>query len=79
MPLEVIVPSLRIQTKYRMNESDSEQRRVERLLELEEDRIRSMSALKHEQQLRKVFVDRCRLVTHTRDENQQTKLITRFS
>jgi hypothetical protein len=58
MPLEFIVPSLRIQTEYRMNESDSEQGHVERLLELEEDRIRSMDALEHEQRLRKAFVDR---------------------
>jgi hypothetical protein len=60
MPLEFIVPSLRIQTKYRMNKSDSEQRRVERLLELEEERIHSMDAFEHEQRLRKVFVDRHR-------------------
>jgi hypothetical protein len=59
MPSEFIVPILRIQTEYQMNESDSEQRRVERLLELE-DRMRSMEALEHEQWLRKAFVDRHR-------------------
>jgi hypothetical protein len=43
-----------------MNESDSEQLRVERLLELEEDHIRSREDLEHEQWLRKAFVDRHR-------------------
>jgi hypothetical protein len=43
-----------------MNESDSERLRVEELLKLEEDRIRSMEALEHEQRLRKAFVDRHR-------------------
>jgi hypothetical protein len=38
---------------------------VERLLELEEDRIRSMEALEHEQWLRKAFVD------HHRKWNEQ--------
>jgi hypothetical protein len=33
---------------------------VEKLLELEEDRIRSMEDLEHEQRLRKAFVDRHR-------------------
>jgi hypothetical protein len=33
---------------------------VERLLELEEDRIRSMDALQHEHRLRKAFLDRHR-------------------
>jgi hypothetical protein len=60
MPSEFIVPSLRIQSEYRLNESESEQARVEQLLRLEEDRIRSMEALEHEQRLRKAFVDRHR-------------------
>jgi hypothetical protein len=60
MPSEFIVPSLRIQSEYRLNESESEQARMEELLRLEEDRIRSMEALKHEQRLRKAFVDRHR-------------------
>jgi hypothetical protein len=60
MPSEFIVPSLRIQSEYRVTESESEQARVEQLLRLEEDRIRSMEALEHEQWLRKAFVDRHR-------------------
>jgi hypothetical protein len=57
MPSEFIVPSLRIQSEYGLNESESEQARVEQLLRLEEDRIRGMEALEHEQRLRKAFVD----------------------
>jgi hypothetical protein len=60
MPSEFIVPSLRIQSEYRLNESESEQARVEQLLRLEEDRIRSIEAMEHEQRLRKAFVDRHR-------------------
>jgi hypothetical protein len=60
MPSEFIVPSLRIHSEYRLNESESEQARVEQLLRLEEDRIRSMKAMEHEQRLRKAFVDRHR-------------------
>jgi hypothetical protein len=37
MPSEFIVPSLRIQLEYRLNESELEQARVEQLLRLEED------------------------------------------
>jgi hypothetical protein len=48
MPSEFIVPSLWIQSEYRLNESESEQARVEQLLRLEEDRIRNMEALEHE-------------------------------
>jgi hypothetical protein len=60
MPSEFIVPSLRIQSEYKLNESESEHARVEQLLRLEEERIRSMEALEHEQRLRKAFVDRQR-------------------
>jgi transposase InsO family protein len=60
MPSEFIVPSLQIQSEYRLNESESEQARVEQLLRLEEDRIRSIEAMEHEQRLRKAFVDRHR-------------------
>jgi hypothetical protein len=60
MPSEFIVPSLRIQSEYKLNESESEHARVEQLLRLEEERIRSMEALEHEQRLRKAFVDRHR-------------------
>jgi hypothetical protein len=49
---------------------------VEQLLRLEEDRIRSMEALEHEQRLRKAFVDRhrkrneerCRVVPRVRSK-----------
>jgi hypothetical protein len=54
MPSEFIVPSLRIQSEYRLNESESEQAHVEQLLRLEEDQIRSMEAMEameHEQRL----------------------------
>jgi hypothetical protein len=37
MPSKFLVPSLRIQSEYRLNESESEQARVEQLLRLEED------------------------------------------
>jgi hypothetical protein len=60
MPSEFIVPSLRIQSQYRLNELELKHARVEQLLRLEEDRIRSMEALEHEQRLRKAFVDRHR-------------------
>jgi hypothetical protein len=60
MPTEFIVPSLRIQLEHKLNESESEHARVEQLLRLEEERIQSMEALEHEQQLRKAFVDRHR-------------------
>jgi hypothetical protein len=60
MPSEFIVPSLRIQSEYKLNESESEHARVEQLLLLEEERIRRTEALEHEQRLRKVFVDRHR-------------------
>jgi hypothetical protein len=51
MPSEFIVPSLQIQLEYRLNESESEQARVEQLLRLEEDRIQSIEAMEHEQRL----------------------------
>jgi hypothetical protein len=60
MPSEFIVPSLQIQSEYRLNELESEQARMEQLLRLEEDRIRSIEAMEHEQRLRKAFVDRHR-------------------
>jgi hypothetical protein len=60
MPSEFIVPSLRIQSEYRLNESESEHARVEQLLRLEEERIRNMQVLEHEQRLRKAFLDRHR-------------------
>jgi hypothetical protein len=58
MSSDFIVPSLRIQSEHRLNESESEYARVVQLLGLKEERIRSMEALEHKQRLRKVFVDR---------------------
>jgi hypothetical protein len=55
---EFIVPSLRIQSEHKLNESKSEHARVLQLLELEEERIQSMDVLEHEKRLRKAFVDR---------------------
>jgi transposase InsO family protein len=49
MPSEFIVPSLPIQLEHRLNESESEHARVVQLLELEEERIRSIDSLEHEQ------------------------------
>jgi hypothetical protein len=63
---EFIVPSLRIQSEYRLNESESEHARVEQLLRLEEDRIRSMEALEHEKRQRTTFVDRHRKLNEER-------------
>jgi hypothetical protein len=60
MPTEFIVPSLRIQLEHKLNELESEHARVEQLPRLEEEQIRSMEALEHEQRLRNVFVDRHR-------------------
>jgi hypothetical protein len=60
MLTEFIVPSLRIQLEHQLNESESEHARVEQLLRLEEERVRSMEALEHEQRLQKAFVDRHR-------------------
>jgi hypothetical protein len=60
MPTEFIVHSLRTQLEHKLNESESEHAQVDQLLRLEEERIRSMEALEHEQQLRKAFVDQHR-------------------
>ena len=58
MPMEFLVPSLRIQVEHRLNEKQSEQARAEGLLRLEEERLNSLNMLEHEQQVRKAFVDR---------------------
>jgi hypothetical protein len=60
MRSEFIVPSLWVLLKHKLNKLDSEHARVEQLLRLEEERIRSMEAMEHEQRLRKAFVDRHR-------------------
>ena len=60
MPIEFQVPSLRVQVKARLPEAQSEQYRLEQLLELGEDRITSMAQLEQRQRQRKAFVDRHR-------------------
>ena len=45
MPIEFQVPSLRVQVKARLPEAQSEQYRLEQLLELGEDRVESMAQL----------------------------------
>ena len=45
MPIELQVPSLRVQVKERLPESQSEQYRLEQLLELGEHRVASMAQL----------------------------------
>ena len=58
MPIEFQVPSLRLQIRDRLPESESEHNRLLQLLELGENRIHSMSQLEHGQRRRKAFVDR---------------------
>ena len=49
MPVEFQVPSLRIQIRERLPEEQSEQLRLQQLLELGEIRVRSMAILEKEQ------------------------------
>ena len=60
MPIELQVPSLRVQVKARLPEAQSEQYRLEQILELGDDRIVSMAQLEQRQRQRKAFVDRHR-------------------
>ena len=60
MPIEFQIPSLRVQVTARLPEAQSEQYRLEQLLELGEERIESMAHLEHRQRQRKAFVDRHR-------------------
>ena len=60
MPIEFQVPSLRVQVKARLPEAQSEQYRLEQLLELGEHRVAIMDQLEQCQRLRKAFVDRHR-------------------
>ena len=61
MPVEFQVPSLRIQIREWLPEAQSEQLRLQQLLELGEIRVRSMAILEQEQRLRKTLnVDRHR-------------------
>ena len=60
MPIEFQVPSLRVQVKERLHEAQSEQYRLEQLLELGEQRVTSMAQLEQRQRQRKAFVDRHR-------------------
>ena len=48
MSIEFQVPSLRLQVQERLNEKKSEQQRLERLIELEEDKLRSMWQLEED-------------------------------
>ena len=57
MPIEFQVPSLRVQVKERLPESQSEQYRLEQLLELGEHRVASMAQLEERRRQRKAFVD----------------------
>ena len=57
MPIEFQEPSLHVQVTKRLSESESEQKWLEQLLELGEDRITSLAQLEHEQRQRKAFVD----------------------
>ena len=60
MPIEFQVPRLRIQVRERLSEGQSEQIRLQQLLELGETRVQSMAILEHEQRRRKAFVDQHR-------------------
>ena len=60
MPIEFQVPSLRVEFTERMPESPYEQKQLEQLLELGEQRIANMAHLEHGQRQRKAFVDRHR-------------------
>ena len=60
MPIEFQVPSLRIQIRERLPEDQSEQIRLQQLLELGEKRVRNMAVLEQEKRRRKAFVDRHR-------------------
>ena len=48
MPIEFLVPNLRIQVQDRLPEIESEQIRLEQLLNLDEARVRSMVILEQE-------------------------------
>ena len=61
MPIELQVPSLRVQVKERLPESQSEQYRLdEQLLELGEHQVANMAELEQRQRQRKTFMDRHR-------------------
>ena len=58
MPIEFQDPSLRLQVVEQLNEDESEQHRLRKLVELEEARLHNLWQLKHDQRRRKAFVDR---------------------
>ena len=58
MPVEFLIPSLRIQVKERMTEETSEKIRLQQLLTLSETRVQSLAILELDQQRRRAFVDR---------------------
>ena len=57
MLIEFQAPSLRVQVKERLRESQSEQYQLEHLLELGEHRVASMAQLEERRRQRKAFVD----------------------
>ena len=61
MLVEFQVPSLRIQVRDRLTKGQSEQLRLQQLLELGEAQVRSMTILEQELRRRKAFVDRHRV------------------
>ena len=65
MPIEFQIPSLRVQVKERLPESQFEQYQLEQLLELGENRVASMAQLEQRQRQRKAFVDRHHKGTET--------------
>ena len=58
MPIAFQIPILRVQLKERLPDSQSEQYRLEQLLELEDNRVANMPQLEQRQRQRKAFVDR---------------------
>ena len=57
MPIEFQIPSLQVQVKEMLPESQCEQYRLEQLLELGEKRVASMAQLEQRQWQCKAFVD----------------------
>ena len=76
MAMEFLVPSLRIQVEYRLNEKQSEYARAEGLLRLEEERLNNLQMLEHEQQVWKASVDRHRW--YNEEKFQEGKLVLFF-
>ena len=58
IPIEIQIPSLRVQVTKRLDEEQSERIRKPQLLEFEESRLQSMCHFEHKQRKTKAFVDR---------------------